>query len=370
MISNDRRNKGPEVWIVAGQAESGPVLLRVYPGAELTVRVVSELDRAPIEGAEVSGFYPFVRRETDADGLASFDGLIPEDRRVTARAEGYLSRGAAAGLAAGEHAFIEIPLAPTGSIHGRISDVDGNPIEGARVYPSMPVGERIDQISLMTRSRPSDPEGFYRMSGLPLETPIDLQVSANGHSQKVVRYVRIPNEERLTRVDFELEKGESREPAAELLGSVEGVVVDMNGAPIAGASVTADARTAVATDASGRFRFDGVAHSPIHITSVTARAAGFAPQRVEYVPGPPESPPFVTIEMNPGHWIGGRVVDARGNPLADAIVEVEGAGGDRRTGLDGSFYIDSLPESVTFGFQRSWFSPQSVSKKSFQAASC
>ncbi|MEM7201174.1 MAG: sigma-70 family RNA polymerase sigma factor [Planctomycetota bacterium] len=92
-----------------------------------------------------------------------------------------------------------------------------------------------------------------------------------------------------------------------------GTVVDPHGAPIAGATVSLDARVVTETDVAGRYSF----REPAQGAPITAVAPGFAP--AVGVAGRAEEPLVLTMR-DPAASIAGRVVDPRGNPVPGAWV--------------------------------------------------
>jgi hypothetical protein len=140
--------------------------------------------------------------------------------------------------------------------------------------------------------------------------------------------------------------------------TMEGVVVNPQGEPVAGASVAlgqqrvANAIPAENTDASGHFSYH---FDPGQQVSLTAQAKGFAPQMKRFAMGSQKQ--SITIQLSVAHRITGQVVNASGNPVVGARIDVQGwegvPGGSTlsanfQTDGAGHFHWDEAPaEPVT-----------------------
>lgn len=112
---------------------------------------------------------------------------------------------------------------------------------------------------------------------------------------------------------------------------VAGIVVDPHGTPVAGAAVTLaptgmrhhDTQQVATSGTDGRFRLRSGFPNAAY---VGARARGYAPSRQVFVGGLQGAALEVRLELpGAGGEVEGTVVDARGRPVADAVVRV-GAG--------------------------------------------
>jgi protocatechuate 3,4-dioxygenase beta subunit len=116
--------------------------------------------------------------------------------------------------------------------------------------------------------------------------------------------------------------------------------------PLAGAQVWMmdDPAAAVTSDAAGHYRLEA---SAVGRSGLAATAAGHADLFLEEAPGPFGDLPV--LSLIPTIPLGGRVVDERGNPVADAIVTA--AGRDVlvrvRSRADGRFRFPHLPAGAT-----------------------
>jgi protocatechuate 3,4-dioxygenase beta subunit len=101
--------------------------------------------------------------------------------------------------------------------------------------------------------------------------------------------------------------------------AIEGVVVDAQGAPVAGAHVKAGRRgwsehPEVESGADGRFRLAGLLLGGLY--QLTAAKEGFAPADLEVEPPALGKGAPLRVVLRQGAGVAGRVVDAQGTPLA------------------------------------------------------
>ncbi len=132
-------------------------------------------------------------------------------------------------------------------------------------------------------------------------------------------------------------------------GTIQGSVEDETGGAIAGATVTTTLTTApITTDAQGDFVLADV---PIGAGSLTVSASGYAPLEttVAVAAGIVTQ---VDIVLTPGATstgsINGVIRDAAGDPIADALVAVDGQASTALTAADGSFLVEDI--AVGFAF--------------------
>jgi hypothetical protein len=118
------------------RGERRQVELRVAPGKMLTVDVQTADDEAsPIAHARLvlaeHGLSAFpVMAVTNSEGRAHIGPLSPDPAFVSARAEGFIARGA---VPVPEGSQLNIRLYRGGTVRGDVEDVDGRPIRDARV---------------------------------------------------------------------------------------------------------------------------------------------------------------------------------------------------------------------------------------------
>jgi hypothetical protein len=107
--------------------------------------------------------------------------------------------------------------------------------------------------------------------------------------------------------------------------TLDGVVVNPQGSPIAGASVglgqqrfSSNSIPPEDTDASGHFNYH---FDPGQQIMLTIQAKGFAPQLKQFAMG--EQKQSLTIQLANPHRITGQVVNASGNPVSGAAIDVQ-----------------------------------------------
>jgi uncharacterized GH25 family protein len=125
--------------------------------------------------------------------------------------------------------------------------------------------------------------------------------------------------------------------------TIQGVVLDSNQKPIEGAEVTAGDYP-VWTPADGRFSFN---NRPAGKTVLTVEAKGFAPQRKKFQVS--DEMDQARFELEPGHTLKVRVLDAKGRPVPGARISAErredkaASQWQWETDAEGRFVWDSAP---------------------------
>ena len=323
-------------------AEAVTVVLPV--GASISGQVVEQASGVPVAEATVSigtGFSPDGQRSTTGpDGTFAFTELRPAKYGLRVRHDTLVATTEPLELAvaAGEEYEVAVGMTPGGVITGRVTDGDsGEGIEGVAVqaYP----GD--------LRKATTDASGYYRLTGRNAGVqrvavnPIDGYQWGAHHEQTVT--VRLG--ETLSAVDFVLE----RRPGI----AVGGVVIDEEGRPVPMARV--DAKSAhheswsyTKDDGSFTYRHEWPTQSlVIQATRDDWVSATCGPMTIE--PGGREA---ITLRLEPGATIQGRLVDERGLPVrypdfesVTAVPEDSGqpSRGTSRCSWYGQFKIEGLP---------------------------
>jgi hypothetical protein len=128
-----------ELGVLLDRGEEKAVTLRLAPGSWVAVRVLEgdADDAEPVARASVTlaeaGLSPFpLEATTDARGRARLGPIAPGSATLSARADGFVARGAVAITApvAGE---TRVALARAGTLTGRVVDGRGFPVDGATI---------------------------------------------------------------------------------------------------------------------------------------------------------------------------------------------------------------------------------------------
>ncbi|HEU4410113.1 MAG TPA: carboxypeptidase regulatory-like domain-containing protein [Polyangiaceae bacterium] len=268
------------------------------------------------EGQKVSGARvwlvaaepPFARlaeRYTDAGGGFAFADLPPGSFRVAAE---HLHHGSALSppvfvSESGEAGPLVLSLDAVRVVSGRVLNVEGEPVAGAKVSA--------EGATAAAPSTTSGADGSFWFERLPRAAG-SLRVAARGYVTEVVLLQTAAAVERQA-LTVRLH------PAPDIVG----VVLDPTGRPVA-ATVTAcgegPERKVAKSGADGAFR-------------VPASAAGcaFVAEHESFAPSPSahaEPGDQVTLRLGPGGALAGRVVDEAGAPVRSFWVAFEPRGGE------------------------------------------
>ena len=213
------------------------------------------------------------------------------------------------------------PDYPEGTIRGRVHDAAGAGIGGARIR----VVAMNEALAPEAAAGVTDDSGVFEITASG-GTAFSVFAEASGYAPTHETLVRIGDE-----VDFELVPS----PA------LEGLVVDDQGSPVAGASVVYfctsgghEIERKATSDAEGRWRLTGLTVNQDLSTWLSAQAPGFAPYLSRQLWGTTlEGNVRFTVILRRGASILARVVDAAtGAPIGGATVSVARSlmiGGDR-----------------------------------------
>lgn len=255
---------------------------------------------------------------------------------------------------------VEIVLAAGQSAFGKVTDESENPIAGAEVRltaasdaPRFVRNEAEEE----ARVTFTDGEGNFRFEHLPRGT-VDLEAKAESFAPATVRGVTIEAERAADLGTVMLERGVV----------LEGVVLDGDERPVAGAQVIAyppspagirgeavariavaagDAREAMSRG-DGRFSITGLRAG--EAIDVTARKAGYVAATLPQLELPHDEPLRMVLES--GARVSGRVTGEQGEAVSGAIVTVRPSDSALPPGLsgqstttdgDGAFVLGELP---------------------------
>jgi Carboxypeptidase regulatory-like domain len=305
-------------------------------------RVIEEETRRPIAGALV--WAGLLTGRADGDGVYTLTGPRQELRGVSAAAAGYSTglgmfgdfRGSSPPTGETSSEGPAISLAPTASLRGIVVDSDGAPLRSVEIEIDakrgpLRRGTVFRPPSISSRSGRTSAQGRFQIHGLLLDSGYQLSFAKDGFAPAKVDIDELGAREDREALRVVLEPGRRG----------VGWVVDERDAPVAGAEVRLDEAPDAAPRGSRRFfdldagqdepdavadgegRFEVVDLAPGRY-DLRAEAPGFAPVTVpgvEVLDGPGEID-LGTVVLVPGAAIEGRVVDARGRPVAGAGIRV------------------------------------------------
>jgi hypothetical protein len=309
-----------ELGVALARGEDKEVELKVAPGRWVAVLVTDGEgdDAGPIASARVTlaeaGLSPFpFEATTDRSGHARLGPIAPGDATLSARADGFVARGAVA-VTDPVPAETRVPLVKAGTLTGHVVDARGYPVDGATVeiVGSDPTGAPIFDDP---RRATFQAAHFLAMLGGPT-----MLVPAGELGVMPGPVPAIPHEG--------------------MRGGGAGVDEPRSvGGSVAEPWVTRADGTFTASPASpGRVR--AIVHHPQYVEAQS--------DIVTLLPGGEAS---VEIVMHEGGTLEGRVLDARDRPVDGARVTVAATRGSlersTRAGSDGTFAFASLPGEVT-----------------------
>lgn len=300
------------------------VRIELAPGAAIRGRVLDASNK-PVAAARVrvssaAGNFTERVREAYADDKGNYeiDGLERKELEVVAIGREASSEIVEVDLVAAPFdRTVDLRLDVGGQIAGIVVDGEGEPIEGAQVwaFPDWRRGGRDNMQSFRMRGIPrelSDAGGRFKLTGLS-DGPYQVRASRSaGGGRFGGGWTVPPVDARTGDTDVRIEL------AAE--GTITGKVAFANGDAPAAFSVNLGGwgQGTPFSSKSGKFEVPELA--PRKYT-VTIRGPGFDSKQigdVEVKPG--ETTDLGTIEVEKGRSVAGKVVDAGGSPVADALV--------------------------------------------------
>ena len=317
------------------------------PGGARISGTVTDPEGHPVEDVRVSvsgvklpeGAYVRMNRgpvaETDEKGRYVLTDLRTGTYRLRLQSDRLACYGVLKGVKAGRW-DADAVLGLESGVSGRITDLSGVPIPGARVSVRVwPYRRDIGEREPDARIAVSDSGGCYRLAGLPFRggwVDPDEDETVRGHHFALIEadgyiaeFVDVrPEYGKVTEgIDFRLEPGGV---------PIAGVVKDSYGMPVIDAEVgffplgiRGDYGGAAATGRGGRFSIEGLVDDPYDLV---VRAGGFAPAYVASVIGGTQD---LEIVLGTGGAIAGTVTaqassEGSSDPfLSDVQVEVRHA---------------------------------------------
>ena len=329
--------------VVAGNRQR-TVSVRLVEGVSVRGRVVDP-DGNGLEGALVMGFAQpsfaaSLTTRSEADGTFTLDGL---------RKGGYMfiawhdtaGQTMQPGSSPGQ---IEIKLAGTGKVKGKVVDTDGNPLTDGRVRPF-----KIGPFQYV----------YSMVDDLGADGSFEFEVPAGEWNCRVQSSDGSMSDGNMVTVTV----GETSEIKITVESSnvVRGVVTDTNGNHVAGAEVfvmqggfpeTPSREQYARTDGEGRFEVPGLPDRAIDLHVVHS---DYADTKISVDPGSTNEAREISVKLSAGASVEGRVTDSEGNGIAGEQVNLAMGWFDARsvyTNDDGSYRFDAVKPgeySVTTG---------------------
>src|SRR5438105_3703668 len=285
------------------------------------------------------------RTETKGKAWLMLAQQDPQYLGISAKLPGYVSKHSEF-RNGGVPNTIVMALEKGTSIGGIVKDEQGNPVRGASVslmFPGDPTATR-GGMYMTEGPLKTDEEGKWRCDAVPADlTNLSMKL---GHPDFVTdeSYGATPRpadaELRAMTAVWLMKRGLA----------LSGTVSDMQGKPIAGASVAQGTdrfgsnQPKVKTDGEGKFTFRNSRPGPVVLT-VTAKT--FAPELKNVTVA--QGVPPVEIKLSPGNVVKGKVVDRNGKPVGGAFVAADTWRGNRslewrvNTKGDGTFVWKEAP---------------------------
>lgn len=335
---------------------------------------VLDVNEVPVAGAGVAKYIGDHRVEigaTDADGFVDVPVLAGDLDREPRLAGGLLCVelvGSYAGRARSERVLVPIEELPKEIIKlrlrgpgfdllGTVVNEGGAVIPGAEIFDSTGINSRSAREGVRMGSNAegritvsgfapivAGPDGTFGVMGLPKE-PLDVLISAEGYGDAIQRIDPTGNGGAPGPLTITLEQ--------ELV--LEGIVLDVAGAPAPGARVEVEALSpanlpisATSTDSEGRFRFERRRPGRLRLTA----ASGAQQIRKEFLVEAGAGP--LQLQLEQGSELRIEVVDGSGAPVSGAHVFIRGLKGDwrsftrkgLRTDEDGLLDIPGVPAAT------------------------
>lgn len=230
-------------------------------------------------------------------------------------------------------------LATTGpSISGVVLDHEGNPIEGATVDMRRIVGDKADP-RIYTESAA---DGSFAFRNVAPSKRVDVMAKKDG-------MVWMPDQNGM----HELTEAGLSDVVVRLCpeATIEGRVVDLSGLPVTNKEVSAasDRNETFLTDSAGQFRMGGLEPGTHGLSVIPKKqyTAATVDAAVTLKPGEKRTGVKI-VYWGDDYTVSGRVVNNKGEPLKDVMVQLIGVDGpnprEDYTDEEGKFRLVRIPE--------------------------
>ncbi|MEO8698852.1 MAG: carboxypeptidase regulatory-like domain-containing protein [Kofleriaceae bacterium] len=320
-------------------AKSDPIVLKLRPGAKLTVTVTAA--GKPIEATvELRGIDE--QRELAKAGTAVFPVVAPGGYQIATWAEGMAQTLQWIQIGAGD-AEAKVALVPGAPVSGRVVDERGNGVGGARVRYSgasdwsQQGNDRLDGAT-------TTGDGSFKLAALPAGSFRFVATHAE-HAPGTSALVTLDGKTAQDNITITLAAG----------ATVKGRVVDASKQPVASARVRIgaaanrramifDAPRQAYSDANGMFEIKGLPKKPL--SAVALHATGSSD--LVDVDASAGDVFGVTLAIDVTGTIAGIVVDPAGQPMEGVQVTAGPSFADNRAPIDFSQWrLRGFPQELT-----------------------
>lgn len=245
----------PAIVLQGAGQEVGPVKLKVHNGKRGTVRVSDRQTKKPIAGAKVKmGLVVTETQYSDEKGEAHFAGVSSQGQYFRIFADGYGQANKIVSSAGKDHVTVKARLNMGGTVHGTVTDEQGEPIPRHYVYAT------VKAVTGPAWPAYTDAQGHYEIESVPVGEPFYVYFDLEEP------HLRLYKSHPPYQTVVLNEKGERRKVNAVYRGSnfesggvIEGAVTDNMGLPVFDAKVSYGSindlsRPEARTDSEGRFR--------------------------------------------------------------------------------------------------------------------
>ena len=276
---------------------TGPRELKLGKGCTVAGSVIDKTTGKPLSGTKV-----LTRRgdhaETGPDGSSTLI-LRKASHTLTVLKDGYWRPVVHITCSNQDTATLTIETKPEGIVKGRVTNEKGEPIAGVRVGTEESGYFDVDRAK-------TDEHGDYVLAGLDPDMRIGVNAHADGYQSQYEKPVIFPQGQREATLDLAL--------IAEKYRALSGIVVNADGKPVEGATVSygwADCYAGfekAQTDKNGKFQLKKV---DLTKNVVLARKSGFAPS-FAFVEA--DVSPEIKLVLQRGHSLEGTLVNEEGDP--------------------------------------------------------
>ncbi len=370
---SSRHSLDPLTRVPVDAAHDGQTIsVLMQPGHAIDVQVFDPTGQ-PLEGAKVlpviSGMYiPLQLKTTDYEGRCTFNTLVQNTGKLLVKHDDWGSQVSETFVPGSQDnpTLIQMQVQPTGSISGTVKLKDGTPGKNITIYANYSSAVRgVSSVqNKESLEAQSDENGRYVFTTLG---PGSYRLWANNNDKSEEWYdsnhesVELTAGEMKTGVDFEVQKfptnfeytlkviGPNGEPIPHANFNIHYRDRHIEGFRSYPAGMTNDHGT---TNAKGEYHFTNVL--PSKSIDIGVGAKGY----ISYSEDKLELNEVVTVQLKPAGAVNGKVMDASGNPIAGAVVYVDGGDNFRYgnhasetttgdsphniTDNNGNFEIDSL----------------------------